>query len=429
MATGAAVDHGPALAWRPPVTAWVAACAFALTWLLIAVPRLPLLPVGRAGGALLGAVLMVAGGVLTASEAWAAIDGDTIALLLGMMLMNAGLAETGLIDRAARVLASTFPGPRAMLAAVAVTSALSSAFLVNDTVCLLMTPVVVKVCVRARLPLGPFLLVLATSANLGSAMTLVGNPQNMLIGSMSGVSFSSFFLRMLPVTLVALAAHVGLSLAYFGRTLATAPRVTEAPREGDAAPLGPRAWLMLFIFGAVIAAFFADAHLGVTALGGGVAVLATSRTPPSETFRRVDWELLVFFAGLFIATRGLAASGLVLDAWSAIAPALQLHEATGVASFTAALTLGSNLVSNVPLVLLGGPFIADLGAGEAGWLLLAWVATLAGNLTLVGSVANLIVAESARDHHTLGFLEYLRFGALATVTSLGLGVPAILLLM
>jgi Na+/H+ antiporter NhaD/arsenite permease-like protein len=407
------------------MTTWFAAAAFGLTWLLIAIPKLPMLPVGRAGGALLGAVLMVAGGVLSPSEAYAAIDGDTLALLLGMMLMHAALAQAGLVDRAAEALARTFPGPRALLAAVALTSALASAFLVNDTVCLLMTPVVVRVCVRGGLPLSPYLLVLATSANLGSAMTLVGNPQNMLIGSMSGMSFTSFFAKMLPVALVALVAHVALSLAWFQRALPSGPRPAPGATP-DVAPLDLRAWLTLAVFGGVVAVFFAGAHLGFAALGGGVVLLAVARSGPSETFRRVDWELLVFFAGLFVATRGLAAGGLVETAWATVAPWLRLDDAAGVVAFTGALTAGSNLVSNVPLVLLAGPFTASLGAGESGWMLLAWVSTLAGNLTLVGSVANLIVAERARDHHTLGFLEYLRFGVVATALSLAIGVPALL---
>jgi Na+/H+ antiporter NhaD/arsenite permease-like protein len=409
--------------------AWPVA-VFALTWVLMAAPRLRLLPIGRAGGALLGAVLMVLGGTLSPAEAYASIDGDTLALLLGMMLLNAGFARSGLLDRAAAALGRAFPAPRALLVAVSVTAALTSAFLVNDTVCLLMTPVVVQVCLRAGLPLGPYLLVLATSANLGSAMTLVGNPQNMLIGSLSQLAFGDFFLRMLPVAALALAAHIAFSLFYFRRALPRAPG--PAAPSGPAAP-GPAAdaagaTTTLLVFAGVLTAFFAGVHLGFAALGGGVLLLVLRREDPADTFRRVDWELLVFFAGLFIVARGLSAGGLVASTWSALAPALRLDDASGVATFTAAMTVGSNVVSNVPLVVLAGPFVPELGAGATGWLLLAWVTTLAGNLTLVGSVANLIVAEQARAHHTLGFMEYLRFGAVSAMLSLALGVPALLLL-
>jgi Na+/H+ antiporter NhaD/arsenite permease-like protein len=400
----------------------LAVAIFALTYALIATRRLRLLPIGRPAGALLGATLIVVTGVMTPQEAYHAIDGDTIVLLFAMMVVSAELAQAGVLDWLAKSLVALCPTPRALLVGVIATSALTSAFLVNDTICLLMTPVIVATCVRAGLPLAPYLLALATSANLGSALTLVGNPQNMVIGSMSGLDFGVFFVRMLPAVGLALAVHVAFSLAFFRRVLpAVWPVVPDIarrfPREG--------AWHALTLLG-VMAAFFAGAHLGFAALAGAVFLMLLRRDEPTETFRRVDWTILVFFCGLFIVTEGLAATGLVAEVWSDLQPHLRLDDGAGVAGFTAAMTLGSNLVSNVPMVLLTGPHIPSLGAGDGGWLLLAFVTTVAGNLTLVGSVANIIVAEAARDHHTLGFMEYLRFGAAATLLSLASGVPVLM---
>lgn len=382
---------------------------FALTWWSMAVRAVPFLPLGRAAGALLGAVLMVAVGALTPDAALAAVDLSTLALLLGMMIQTDFLAEAGVFTRVADALLARARSPFGVLAAVSAVSALLSAFLVNDTVCLFLTPVVVLTCTRARLPLAPYLLALATSANIGSAATLVGNPQNMLIGRMSGLPFAHFAALAAPATLAGFLVNLGLLHVFYARTLPAAlPPSTPAPMR----PV-PRA-VTLSLLGTVLA-FFAGVHLGFAALAGACGMLVAARSDARPRLARLDWSLLLFFAGLFIVVRALEATGLVASAWGAVAHGLSFDSPQGVAGFSAAMLVGSNVVSNVPLVLLVGPHMPSLGGGDAGWVALAWVTTVAGNLTLVGSVANLIVAEGAREAHTLGFREHLRFGLPSTL--------------
>jgi Na+/H+ antiporter NhaD/arsenite permease-like protein len=405
----------------------LAVIIFCFTYALIAARRLRVLPIGRPAGGLLGAVLMVACGVLSPEESFAAIDHDTIVLLLGMMLITAYLDQAAFFDWVVSGVLRVCRSPWALLVIAAVLSAVLSALLVNDTVCLFMTPVVVATCARAKLPMGPYLLAVATSSNIGSAATLVGNPQNMIIGSprFSGMPFGEFLLRSGTAALVGLALNVALLWLYYGRRLPAAmPAVDEAPaREAKRGDLGR----VSIIIAAVVVGFFAGGHLGYTALAGAVALIVLERAEPRQAFARVDWALLVFFCSLFIVVRGLASTGLVAQAFEAARPFLDLERPQGVAAFCAVVIVGSNLVSNVPLVMLAGPYMKDIGGAqpELGWVLLAFVSTIAGNLTLIGSVANIIVAEGAKDHYTLGFVEYLKFGLVSTLLVLAAGVPVI----
>ncbi|MCB9566566.1 MAG: hypothetical protein H6710_05030 [Myxococcales bacterium] len=400
---------------------------FLVTYALIAARRLALLPIGRPAGALLGAVAMVAIGALSPEESFAAIDHDTLALLLGMMLLSAYLARAGLFDRLTELLLRRFATPRRLLVAIAGLSGVLSAFLVNDTVCLFMTPLVVALCRRGGLPYPPFLLALATSANIGSAATLVGNPQNMIIGAMSGLGFVEFLAAAGPAAALGLAVNIGLLLVYYGRTLPPTLAVVPADPPPEAADRR-EVWTTGAVTLAIILGFFLGLHPGYTVLGGVIVLMLRDRRDPHEVFTRVDWPLLLFFTGLFIVVAGLRASGLVDAAWVALRPACELDAPAGIAAFTGLVSAGANLVSNVPLVLILGPNVDSLAAGPLPWVLLGFVSTVAGNLTLLGSVANIIVAEGAREVHELGFFEYLRFGALSTVVVLAIGVLAIVLI-
>lgn len=414
-----------------------AVAIFVLAYLLIAFPNTRLLPVGRAGAALIGAVAMVASGALDLSAALASISGETILLLFGMMVLSDGLIRGGALDWLASRIARQ-PGPvhvaaaRRFLIVLSAGSALLSAFLVNDTICLVFTPAVVLLCERLGLNYAPYLLALASSANLGSAATLVGNPQNMLIGSMSGLSFGAFFVRSFVAVTVAVAVNIALLLwLHRGTRLLRGPSlpaaaVSSSPPE----PFPAAARLPAAVFIGVVAAFFAGVALPLAAVLGAGVLLMLRREDADGAVRAVDWPLLVFFAGLFVLVEGLRATGLVDAAFAAAGSALALDSAGGVAAFTAFSTVGSNLVSNVPLVAVLGPSLGGLGGSagvETAWVLLAFTSTVAGNLTLVGSVANLIVAEKARSHYALGFMEYLRFGVLSTLLSLLIGVPLLFL--
>lgn len=396
---------------------------FALTYLLIAARRLRLLPIGRPAGALLGAVLMVAVGALTPRQAYAAIDHDTVVLLLGLMLLTVYLERSGFFARAARLVVERSRTPVGLLLGTSLASGLLSALLMNDAVCLFLTPVVVRACQRARLPMGPYLIGVATSANLGSAATLVGNPQNMIVGTLSGIPFARFLALAGPAAALGLLLNLALLRLVYGRRLAALELARDdAGGDGEALDAG-RLARVLVVLAAVVVGFFADLHLATTALAGALALMILERRDPAEVFARVDWPLLVFFSGLFVVVAALDRTGLVARGWAAVAPAMDPGRPAGLAAFTAVMAGGSNVVSNVPMVLLAGPYLAGHAEPELAWVLLAFVTTTAGNLTLVGSAANIIVAERARDHHELGFLEYLRFGALSTVLVLAVCVP------
>jgi Na+/H+ antiporter NhaD/arsenite permease-like protein len=403
---------------------------FCLTYVLITTRRLGLLPIGRSAGALLGAVLMVATGAISTQDSYDAIDHDTIVLLFAMMLLTAYLARAGFFEWAARSVLSVCRTPWQVLVLLAIFSATLSAFLVNDTICIFMTPVVVAICRRAKLPMGPYLIALATSANIGSAATLVGNPQNMIIGSFSHYGFSRFLARSGPAVLAGLAIQVGLLALYYRRKL---PAALERPGEAPAVLDRGRLALVTAVATGIVAGFFADLPIGLgwTTLAGVLILVLVDRKEPTEVFARVDWRLLVLFSSLFIVVKAFANTGLVTQAWGWAAPSMHLQKVGGIAAFTALLTGGSNLVSNVPMVLLAAPHLQSMGEaglGDLGWAMTGFVTTVAGNLTIIGSVANIIVAEGAKEDYTLGFFEYLRFGLVSTVLVLAAGVPLIWLM-
>ena len=404
----------------------IAAGVFLLTYALIASRRLAILPIGRPAGALLGAVLMVALGVLTPARALASVDGATIALLFAMMLLSAYLERSGLFARLSALAIAIARGPRGLLLAVAIAPGVLSAFLLNDAVCLFLAAPVVSLCRVRRLPYGPYLLALATSANLGSAATLVGNPQNMIVGSLSGYRFVPFLTAVGPAAAAGLAINAALLFLIYGSRLPARFAEPDEPVEAKVEAHHPR--LTIAVTLAIVLGLLFDLDLAFTVLAGVMVLVIADRDEPVEALRRVDLALLIFFASLFVVVAGLESTGFVADAWSLLRPHVSLDTASGLAVLTALLTAGSNLVSNVPMVLLTGPHLAELGSPERAWALVAFVTTVAGNLTLVGSVANLIVVERAREHYDLGFFEYLRFGVISTLLALAAGVPLVVLM-
>lgn len=402
----------------------LALAVFLLAYALIAVRRLSWLPVGRPTGALLGAVLMVLLGVLSPDEAYAAVDGDTIALLFGMMVLQVELDRSGRLDALTSALAARrWPATR-LLVAVVFGSGLLSALLVNDAVCLMATPLVARLCRGAGLPPLPFLLALATSSNVGGVMTLTGTPQCMLVGRYSGLSYVEYARVMVPVGLALLALTAGFFLAVYGRALRGVRTSPVAP----ALPLDrPRARRFELCLGAVLVGYVAGLPLAWVALAGACLVALLKRGEPTENLARLDWPLLVFFASLFVVVGGLAQAGWVGDAVEALTPWLTSDPSSRPAPFAAFSIVGSNVFSNVPFVLVLGHGYP--GATDAFWFQLALTSTLAGNLTLVGSVANLIVAETAqREGAQVGFVAYLKVGVPLTLVTTAAGVGLLALL-
>ncbi|MCK6503501.1 hypothetical protein L6R53_08905 [Myxococcota bacterium] len=386
---------------------------------LIAGRQLHWLPIGRPAGALLGAVLTVVFGVLGPEPALQAADPRTLALLLGMMLLGGYLDHDGVMPWLEGRLLSRAPTPWAALVGLTLSSALLSALVMNDTVCVLLTPLVVRFCLARGLPLPPYLLALATAANLGSAATLVGNPQNVLVGAMSGVSYARYLSLAGPAVLVALLAHLGLLALLYRRRL-PARFAAGAPST----PARPRPLTLAVLLG-VCVAFLLGADLAWTGLCAAALLVISHREDPAHIFAKVDWTLLVFFAALFVVMAGVEHQGMLAGPLQALAAHASLTDLPGAATFTLLVVAGSNLLSNVPFVLLFGRELGEAGAGDLGWVLLGFTSTVAGNLTLVGSMANLIVAEAARPHHDLGFWEYTRLGLASTLASLAVGVPVI----
>ena len=409
----------------------MALAIFLFTYVFIAGARVPFLRLDRPGGALLGAVLMVVAGVVTPAEAFGhseapggrAVDVDTLALLLGMMLLAAYLSQAAFFRAAGAKAVQLAHTPRRLLVAVAVVSAVLSAFLVNDTVCLMLTPLVLAVVDDARLPPVPYLMAVCMASNTGSVATFTGSPQNMLIGGVSGPSYAGFAAYMALPAVLSTAVVVAALLWVYRREL--------PDRRFDPHPPPPPVDRPLLLLGlgalaGVVAAFFAGLPMSWSALAGAALVMAFARRPPREALERVDWVLLLFFASLFVVVYGVNKEGWAERIRDVFGPVLAGPAWRQTLGFSALSLVASNVFSNVPFVMLARTWVPDLQNATLGWHALALSSTLAGNLTLVGSVANLIVFEAARDRVRMGFWEYARVGVPVTLVSLVLGLAVLL---
>ncbi len=390
---------------------------FLATYAVIAIGRLPGSRLDRTGAALLGASLMVASGALSLEEAYRAIDLDTIALLLGMMIVVANLRFAGFFQLVNAAIARHGRQPLALLAGVILASGGLSAFLVNDTVCLMLTPLVAELCVALRRDPVPYLLALAMSSNIGSTATITGNPQNIIIGSLSHISYGAFAAALAPVAAVGLlVAFALIALAWRRELSANAVSLGVMPRlRWNPALL----WKSLAVLAGIVLFFFLGQPPAKVAIVGGAVLMLTRRIKPERVYRDIDWSLLLMFAGLFIVVAGMEKALLGPEALAS-ARRLNLGDPAVMAGIAAAL---SNLVSNVPAVLVLKPFVEALPDPRPAWLALAMAATLAGNFTILGSVANLIVVERARRHGiAIGFWTYFKLGAPVTLITIALGV-------
>ena len=419
------MDNIVETSFRHPVAA---AIIFGITFILISFRRLKFLPIGRPSSALLGAVLMVAFGVMTPKEVYELVNWDTICLLLGMMIVAEHLRSAGLFETITSKLES-FNKPFALLTVVAFSAAILSAILVNDPVCVVFTPLVLLLCHKKHLNPLPFLIVLATSSNIGSCLTLTGNPQNMIIGSISKLGFIPFMSKMFLPFLVAMAINLGLAWLYYGKKL-TLDSATPETKAADAAiteaedhPLKTRR-LRIGLLGLVITCigFITGCSMAFSALAGAVIVITFHRKDPGEILAKLDWSLLMFFSALFVVIGGLQTSGLAVAIadWSLKLISGSLNQQIWI--FSGVTLIGSNLLSNVPFVLLASNSVPSLSNPELFWCLLAFVSTIAGNLTIFGSVANMIVAETAGDKCKISFWEFARFGMVSTILCLIAGI-------
>ncbi len=394
---------------------------FLITYLFIGLRQVPRLHIDRPAGALVGAVLMVVLGVLTLDQAFAAIDMHTLLLLLGMMIVTAYLRAAGFFELMADRILSLSRTPFQLLLFVAVSSGLLSALFVNDTICLLYTPILLEVTVQFGVNPMPYLLALATSSNIGSVMTVTGNPQNMLIGIYSKIPYLSFLGALFPVAVLGLAVSIAV-IRFVYRGEMTAARFTVRPKMPEYQVRKPLLMKSLVVCAAVLAAFSLGYPYSLAAAAGAVLLLLIGGVSTERILEGVDWTLLLFFSGLFIVMHGVEVSGLAGAMIGRAGDLAGLSPFGRIAGLSLVSAVISNVVSNVPAVMLLKPLTLSLGGDRFIWLALAMSSTLAGNFTLIGSVANLIVAQQARRRVEIGFMEYFRVGALITVMTIIMGM-------
>ena len=404
---------------NPSIPIPLVSTIFGLTYLALAFGKVPGLRIDRAGIALVGAAAMLACGALSMRDAARAVRYETIVLLFGMMVVVAYLRLGGFFALATERIAARFSSPRALLAVTIGLSGILSAVLVNDVVCVALTPLVLQLCRRLNRPAIPYLVGLATASNIGSVATITGNPQNIIIGTLSGISYLRFAARLAPVALIGLALNFAVVAFVYRKALSEsggAPPSAEEPTRAEVdRPLLIKSVVVAL---ATVGLFFAGLPIALVALVAA-GVLMLGRVRPEKVYDSVDWPLLVMFAGLFVVVRAFEVH--VVHTWGIERWHALLRSPVVLVSGLSAVL--SNLVSNVPAVLLFEPLMAVMPSKEPAWLALAMSSTLAGNLTVLGSVANLIVVENAKREGTeLGFFEYLKVGVPLTLLTILVGV-------
>jgi Na+/H+ antiporter NhaD/arsenite permease-like protein len=399
-----------------PTLTIATAIVFFLTYAGIALGRVPGFRLDRAGIALTGAALMMAIGAITPEEAYRAVNLDTLALLLGMMIVVAHLRLSGFFRLVTSWALVHAHSPLILLATVAVTAGAFSAFLVNDAVCLVMTPLVIEVTRSLRRDPIPYLLAVAMASNIGSAATITGNPQNMIVGAVSRIPYVEFAAALAPLAAVGLVVVVVVLAVLWWREFRQAAELTAKPPPARVHKM-QLIKAVLVTFG-VIVAFFAGVPVAMAAFLGGALLLVTRAIKAHKVYQEIDGSLLLMFSGLFVV---VAAAEKILLTPDVIGSVQAFHFANSyVLTFDTAVL--SNVISNVPAVLALKPFVLGLADQHRIWLVIAMSATLAGNLTPVGSVANLIVAERARAAGIhVSLWAYCRAGIPITLATLALG--------
>lgn len=389
---------------------------FVGSYIVFAIGKFPWMKIDRPGAAIIGAVLMVAFRIVGTRDALASIDFATIVLLFSMMLIVANLRLAGFFDWITEWIIQRLH-PRHLLPTVIFTSGLFSAFLVNDIVCLVMTPLALRMARRLGLPPIPYVVAVATASNIGSTATITGNPQNMLIGSLSGIPYVEFLAHLAPVALAGLFLNWALLHRLYLPGSVDRVRVAEvlsAP-EFQHERIRKKPVVVLLI---VLAGFLVGVPAAMMAAIGAALLLITRTVDPRKMYDEVDWGLLVFFLGLFIIVGGAERAGLTGHLLRPVAT-WNLHR---IPIFVAVTTLLCNVVSNVPAVMLLRTLVSGFPDPHTGWLALSMASTLAGNLTITGSVANIIVVErAAADGVHVGFREYFRVGLPVTAATLAVG--------
>ncbi|PKU67918.1 hypothetical protein MA16_Dca006953 [Dendrobium catenatum] len=456
--------------------------AFGFFWVLAVFPAVPFLPIGRTAGALLGAMLMVVFRVISPYEANEAIDLDILGLLFGTMVVSVYLERADMFKYLGKLLTWKSRGGKDLLFRVCLVSAISSALFTNDTCCILLTEFILKIARQNNLPPQPFLLALASSSNIGSAATPIGNPQNLVIAVQSKISFEKFLFGILPSMLLGVLVNGAILLCYFWKLLSIERDQEVEAEAGDLvvenevinshqSPHASSVNSRDFSFGidvvtpsslvnanskdppnenwkrflwkicvylvtiGMLVALFLGFNMSCTAVTAALALVVLDFKDARPCLEKVSYTLLVFFCGMFIAVHGFNKTGIPSTLWEAVERYSRIDSTGGIALLSVVILLLSNVASNVPTVLLLGSRVAASAASISAteearaWLILAWVSTVAGNLSLLGSAANLIVCEQARRaqfySYNLSFWSHLKFGVPSTIIVNAIGLPFI----
>ncbi|KAL4574813.1 hypothetical protein LXL04_021651 [Taraxacum kok-saghyz] len=523
------------MAMAPTIKVILGSFAFAVFWILAVFPAVPFMPIGRTAGSLLGAMLMVLFQVITPDQAYASIDLPILGLLFGTMVVSVYLERADMFKYLGKLLAWKTQGPKDLLCRICLISAISSAFFTNDTSCVVLTEFVLKIARQQNLPPHPFLLALASSANIGSSATPIGNPQNLVIAVQSEIPFGEFLSGIAIAMLVGVFVNALILLCMFWKLLSvqkdeeeppidvspeedvnshrfspatmshlssqnshevsshhSSPRVKitldnnnitfrnrmssndeiQSPKaitNGKNEGVLPRVpttngigngdadsdlvldefelesdeksakWKMtLWKIGVyvitigMLVSFLLGLNMSWTAITAALALVVLDFKDARPCLEKVSYSLLVFFCGMFVTVDGFNRTGIPSAVWDFMEPYAQIDHVSGVVILAVVIVVLSNLASNVPTVLLLGARVAAAAATispekeKKAWLILAWVSTVAGNLSLLGSAANLIVCEQARRAQNFGynltFWTHLKFGVPSTiiVTAIGL---------
>jgi Na+/H+ antiporter NhaD/arsenite permease-like protein len=387
---------------------------FLASYVVFALGKFPGLKIDRTGAAIIGAVSMVGFRIVGPQEALRFIDFSTIVLLFSMMLIVGNLHVVGFFEWNAEAVLRRLQ-PKYLLPAVIFTCGFLSAFFVNDIVCLVMVPFVLSITRRMKLEPLPYLLAVATASNIGSVATITGNPQNMLIGSFSGIRYRDFLLHLAPVALVGLLIDWAvLHWLHMRKTGVAAEAAEPIPLpELDLSRLTKP----VIVATAVVIGFFVGVPPAMMAALGAALMLITRTLEPQKLYKEVDWGLLVFFVGLFVVVGGAENAGITAK----LLDVARHWNLQSLGVFTVVVAGLCNIVNNVPAVMLLKSLVPGFADPHTAWLTLAMASTLAGNLTITGSVANIIVVESAKPEVEIGFRDYLRAGVPITLATLLVG--------
>lgn len=400
----------------------VALLIFIFTYSLISLRKIRGHKIKTYVAALAGGGLMLLLGVVSPGDAWGFINVGVLLQLLGMMMLTAALEYCGFFEIVVDYLMRHFHDRKGFLVGVMIITALLSAIMLNDAVVLIFTPIVLRCCVRMRADPVPYMVGVFVSANIGSSATVVGNPQNALVAAMAGIDFIDYSVRVLPLTVICMAVAIWMLCRLYSRRMFVVVDMTDqvfGVREVDKR----RLHLVLVITAAALVLFalsgFIGLHIYQIALAAGVLALLVVMTKKvsaaAYVAKHVDWSILLFFVGLFVVIAGAVESGLL----DAIADLFGIGN--GAVPSVGVLTLFSavmaNLFSNVPSVMLIGEL---LPAGNLDlWITLAVASTMAGNATLLGAAANIIVEDEGEKHGVkLNFWRYLRVGLPVSVVTL-----------